>query len=72
MWPIKVSQAGGSYYYQIGDCVSARRYADSQSAWHDARRPQRIRPDGRIEPAIELEEIVPGVWATSAEMLPRR
>jgi hypothetical protein len=73
MWSIKIGLVGDGYCYQIGDYVSARRYANSQSAWRDARRPQRIRPYGRIEPDIECEEITTtGVWVTSAGAVLRR
>lgn len=42
---------GDSYFYRIGAYLSKNSYANSQSALHDARRPQRLTSNGRIEPA---------------------
>jgi hypothetical protein len=39
------------YRYKIGSHLSAATYSDADSARRDARRPQFLRADGRIEPA---------------------
>jgi len=49
---IKVGPLGNSYRYRIGDKLSAERYCNAQSAWHDARLTQRVTENGRLEPAI--------------------
>ena len=48
---IKVNPIGPCYYYEIDGRLSAAHYADAQSALADARRPQYVYPNGRIEPA---------------------
>lgn len=46
------------YRYKIGSHLSAAAYANADSAWHDARRPQFLRADGRIEPAEPVMFVV--------------
>lgn len=49
MQDIKVGPIGNSYYYRIGDRLSAHKYANAASAWHEARLPQHVVRD-RLEP----------------------
>jgi hypothetical protein len=46
------------YRYKIGSHLSAATYADADSAWHDARRPQLLRADGRVEPVEPVMFVV--------------
>ncbi len=46
----------GSYVYRIGNRLSESKYANSASAWHDARRPQRVNANGNLEPDVESDE----------------
>ncbi len=45
---------GVTYVYRIGDQLSEAAYANAASAWHDARRPQYVNGDGRLEPEPDL------------------
>ncbi len=46
------------YRYKIGSHLSAATYADADSAWRNARRPQFLRADGRIEPVEPVMFVV--------------
>ena len=52
--PMETDQ-GTAYFYKIGPYISKNPYANSASAWYDARRPQRITLDGELEPDLETE-----------------
>ncbi len=49
---IKVGPLSGSesYVYRIGNRISEAKYHNAASAWADARRPQRVNTNGRLEP----------------------
>jgi hypothetical protein len=50
---IKVGPLPGpseSYAYRIGRHESLHKYHNAASAWADARRPQIVREDGKVEP----------------------
>jgi hypothetical protein len=49
VFPIE-TLTGVSYLYRIGDRYSEHRYANTQSALADARRPQRLTASDHIEP----------------------
>lgn len=49
---IRVGPLSGSesYVYRIGNRISEAKYHNAASAWADARRPQRVNANGRLEP----------------------
>jgi hypothetical protein len=55
---IKAEPDEPGYRYKIGSHLSAATYADADSAWHDARRPQLLRTDGRVEPVEPVMFVV--------------
>jgi hypothetical protein len=55
---IKAGPDEPGYRYMVGSHLSAATYADADSAWRNARRPQFLRADGRIEPVEPLMFVV--------------
>lgn len=47
----------GTYAYRAGGRLSQRRYANAQSAWHDARRAQRVTDWGTLVPVRDIFEL---------------